>query len=645
MATRLRLDLFTVLLALALVLASGCGGKSLLSDTVPDAGRPPGECGNGVVEGTEACDLGEDNGPNTGCELDCTLSCTADADCDDENLCNGSERCNASNRCEPVGDEPPDGTKCGEGRLCHEGECVATCDDVSDCDEGSFCSGFPSCVGNLCLSVPEPDGVPCVLPGGASGVCIARVCTPQVCGDGICTFSESAAACPVDCPAVCGDMLCTHAETRTSCYADCGSCGDGFCTTVGGETAATCPLDCPAVCGDMLCTHAETRTSCYADCGSCGDGFCTAAGGETVVTCPVDCPAVCGDGQCTHAETRTSCYADCGSCGDGTCDGPETPANCAFDCAAVCGNGVLEGAEQCDDGNLTSYDGCSAACRIETAFRIQQIELVDPHTFIVQSITVSLFLAGTSGCQDFTNDTAQIGLPLGFPSIPVPSMNSILSQALVPQPVTGQIPLSVIIVSDRFAQTGTSIPATALTADCETTTSGCTNPSELTTTTYDNGTCFTPLPNTMNPTWAAALNQPSMSCFQSASTSLTLDFSGIEIPLRDAVLAGEWSGNPATEITKGVIRGFVTSTDAHDTNLLEALGIDLVMGALRFSTLLPGGTSSTLSAFGFSVTIPACRPANTGSPSYERDTHAMHGQGWWFYLNYTAARVTDWYTP
>lgn len=32
---------------------------------------------------------------------------------------------------------------------------------------------------------------------------------------------------------------------------------------------------------------------------------------------------------------------------------------------ASCGNGVLDGGEQCDDGNTTSGDGCSSTCRIE----------------------------------------------------------------------------------------------------------------------------------------------------------------------------------------------------------------------------------------------------------------------------------------
>lgn len=31
----------------------------------------------------------------------------------------------------------------------------------------------------------------------------------------------------------------------------------------------------------------------------------------------------------------------------------------------MCGDGILDGGEQCDDGNLTSGDGCSASCQLE----------------------------------------------------------------------------------------------------------------------------------------------------------------------------------------------------------------------------------------------------------------------------------------
>ena len=38
--------------------------------------------------------------------------------------------------------------------------------------------------------------------------------------------------------------------------------------------------------------------------------------------------------------------------------------------ADICGNGLLEGTEQCDDGNLLSGDGCSAICEIEVPVSI-----------------------------------------------------------------------------------------------------------------------------------------------------------------------------------------------------------------------------------------------------------------------------------
>jgi len=36
--------------------------------------------------------------------------------------------------------------------------------------------------------------------------------------------------------------------------------------------------------------------------------------------------------------------------------------------AQSCGNGIIEGAEQCDDGNLVGNDGCSVTCAIESGW-------------------------------------------------------------------------------------------------------------------------------------------------------------------------------------------------------------------------------------------------------------------------------------
>ncbi len=41
--------------------------------------------------------------------------------------------------------------------------------------------------------------------------------------------------------------------------------------------------------------------------------------------------------------------------------------SCGSSSAGVCGNGAIESGEQCDDGNGTSGDGCSAACQLEAS--------------------------------------------------------------------------------------------------------------------------------------------------------------------------------------------------------------------------------------------------------------------------------------
>lgn len=42
----------------------------------------------------------------------------------------------------------------------------------------------------------------------------------------------------------------------------------------------------------------------------------------------------------------------------------------------LCGNGVFQAAnnEQCDDGNLQAFDGCSPNCNIEANFNCANVE-------------------------------------------------------------------------------------------------------------------------------------------------------------------------------------------------------------------------------------------------------------------------------
>jgi cysteine-rich repeat protein len=72
--------------------------------------------------------------------------------------------------------------------------------------------------------------------------------------------------------------------------------------------------------------------------------------------------------------------APTGVCGDGVVDGNEQcddgnavtgdgcSASCMTELISKCGNGQLDGSEQCDDGNAASGDGCSADCSVESGY-------------------------------------------------------------------------------------------------------------------------------------------------------------------------------------------------------------------------------------------------------------------------------------
>jgi cysteine-rich repeat protein len=71
-------------------------------------------------------------------------------------------------------------------------------------------------------------------------------------------------------------------------------------------------------------------------------------------------PILCGDGTVGATE----------ECDDGnTTNGDGCSAQCTIEepTGPVCGNGVVESGEQCDDGNLADGDGCSSVCTIENA--------------------------------------------------------------------------------------------------------------------------------------------------------------------------------------------------------------------------------------------------------------------------------------
>jgi fibro-slime domain-containing protein len=267
---------------------------------------------------------------------------------------------------------------------------------------------------------PAPDTGVVVQPDSGIGVHVDRdaagsdvtvvvppdACTGSGCGDATTT------------QAVCGDGMIGPGEL---CDDGNATPGDGCSATCQIETGFTCMTpDQPCV-PIMLCGNGviDGQEGCDDGNTTAGDGCSAACQIETGWQCPIvgsSCTAICGDGivvgreQCdlgslngvmmaapgSDAGTSDSGaageggyggygggYGDSGAAQDGgsgvTLVGTGCSTSCAvepgFACAAppaasachatTCGDGIMEGFEQCDDGNRVPYDGCSPTCMIE----------------------------------------------------------------------------------------------------------------------------------------------------------------------------------------------------------------------------------------------------------------------------------------
>jgi hypothetical protein len=201
------------------------------------------------------------------------------------------------------------------------------------------------------------------LKGIEGTVTLSVDCTQvQVCGDKVCTGSETCATCLKDCGACgnCGDGKCTpeSGENCNDCAVDCGACAPECKAKKSGDADAKgCP-GCPCekcVCDmDKFCCATAWDEICVGECenkcqgpkcgagGFCGDDTCDGPQ-ETALNCPNDCvKGNCGDGICQAGETCKACSVDCGFCppepapvcGNGKCDAGEHCATCPADCGA-----------------------------------------------------------------------------------------------------------------------------------------------------------------------------------------------------------------------------------------------------------------------------------------------------------------------
>ena len=214
--------------ALALILAGGCGGRSQLFDYEPGAG----DGGVGSEGGLQGCGDGTCRGAETcaNCSVDCGL-CSGCGD----GTCSSTETCSSC---------PQDCgvcATCGDG-FCKGGETCLTC--------APDCGPCPSCGDHTCQAA---NGEDCFTCPEDCGKCAG-------CGDGLCTAPETCASCEQDCGvcSVCGNMKCEAPyETCANCPSDCGDC-----VTIGCFEMLTCAFPCI----DATSSPPMVSVSCVGDC-------------------------------------------------------------------------------------------------------------------------------------------------------------------------------------------------------------------------------------------------------------------------------------------------------------------------------------------------------------------------------------------
>ena len=281
---------------------------------------PPAQCGNGTIEGGEACDDGNTSGGD-GCSSVCAVET--------------GWKCTAQNT-------PCVAKQCGDGVLA----------GTEQCDDGivnttSGCT--PSCTIAPNATCPT-NGGPCV---------------PMICGDGRVTGTETCDsglndgkhgcsatcqivtgwACPLGgapCTEVCGDGIVVGDE-------QCDEKADVDCCS------ASCKVKAGYVCDPSKTPHSQSATPYR--------------GNGTVYGPSNSSNTVLGSEQCDDGNKIPfdGCSPTCTN--EPLCGTTNTylanPTPTTYQCFAHCGDGLVLPPEQCDDGNTLNGDGCDSNCKVE----------------------------------------------------------------------------------------------------------------------------------------------------------------------------------------------------------------------------------------------------------------------------------------
>ncbi len=254
--------------------------------------------------------------------------------------------------------------------------------------------------------------------------------------------------------------------------------------------------------------------------------------------------------------------------------------------------------------------GTATPTAVPDAYRANLVELRDPHVF------VDIF--GT--CVDATDPPGAFGT----------SINGAIADAVnLDDDGDGFLDLSLLSVFRPLQQPPASGGSVEIhTGDCtppllgETCAPGANPPGLTTYANQSSGVCVTPLAGTTGPdnvgSYTPAISQPPAPCYASLPIDTTFSLGLVDIDLQDVVQGATFVGNPATDLSDGLIVGFLSESDA-DAILLPST-IPLI-GGNPLSSVLPGGTGSC-------------------APNDDRDVGPGGVSGWYFHLNFQAHHVT-----
>src|SRR5262249_15625369 len=126
-------------------------------------------------------------------------------------------------------------------------------------------------------------------------------------------------------------------------------------------------------------------------------------------------------------------------------------------------------------------------------------------------------------------------------------------------------------------------------------------------------------------------------CFASDSRSITFALLGANIPVQDGRIAAVYSASPASGLMTGLIRGFVSQTDAQNTNFVIPVGQITVPVAMN--TLLPGDAANCKTT-GADAGPGQAQPHSDIQKGPETVPVANRVDGWYVYLEFTAVKET-----